>query len=250
MLRRRPCPELLPRPHAAQQVERLADVDVLGRLPPELGARPEHVARDLAADAVVLHASGSADPPGLAPLRAAGHAAGTFHPLVPLADPARAALLLRGAWIGVEGDPRAVVLARTLATRLGAYVLEIPAGEKPRYHAAAVFAANFPTVLAAIAVRLLAEAGVSRTDGWPAVLALMRAALSNLGDRAPSRALTGPIARGDVETVRHHLEALRADAPALEAYRVLSRAALELAKEGGTEPERLGEIESLLSIEY
>lgn len=206
------------------------------------GALVQLAAAPLAEAAVVLHASGAADPPALAPLRAGGHPCGTFHPLVPLADAQRAAAALRGAWIGIDGDRDAIAAGRALAAALGARALEIPAGGKPRYHAAAVFAANFPTVLAALAADLMRGAGVPDGDSREAVLSLMRAAVDNLQHRDPARALTGPVARGDAETVQRHLDALAADAAALAAYRVLSAIALELAREAGTDPERLDRI--------
>lgn len=203
-------------------------------------------AADLAPGAVVLHASGATDPAEAALLRAHGHPVGTLHPLVPLADPARAVDVLRGAWIGVDGDRPAVEMATRLAERLGAHALTIPAGEKARYHAAAVFAANFPVVVAALAERLLVEAGVAETEARAATLGLMGAAVSNLETGRPHDVLTGPIARGDVASVRRHLDALADDAPALAAYVTLSRAALTLARERGTPPDRLAEISTAL----
>jgi len=196
--------------------------------------------------AVILHASGSAEPAGLAALRALGHPCGTFHPLVPLADPARASELLRGAWIGTDGDAAAIEAAEHLAARLGAHVLRIPAGEKAAYHAAAVFASNFPTVLAAVAARLLVNVGIREEDAWGAVRALMRGAVANLDSATAARALTGPIARGDVETVRRHLAALAADPATRALYTTLSLAAVELARRGGTSEPALGEIERAL----
>jgi predicted short-subunit dehydrogenase-like oxidoreductase (DUF2520 family) len=178
----------------------------------------------------VLHASGSADADVLAPLRAAGVAGGTFHPLVPLAAPERAAAVLRGAWVGVDGDARAVGAARALAARLGAHALAIPVGGRARYHAAAVFASNFPVVLAAVAERLLAGAGVDAAAARPAARHLLWAAASNLveaGDAAD--ALTGPVARGDSATVGRHLDAVAGDAEADALYRALARATLRLA---------------------
>jgi predicted short-subunit dehydrogenase-like oxidoreductase (DUF2520 family) len=195
---------------------------------------------------VVLHASGATEPPALDRLRARGRAGGTFHPLVPLADPQRAADALRGAWIGIDGDAAALRAARTLADALGARAVEIPPGAKPRYHAAAVFAANFPTVLAALAADLMRDAGIAPDASRDAVLSLMRAAVENLQRRDPARALTGPVARGDVETVRRHLEALADDEGALAAYRVLSAVALQLAREVGTDQARLDRVLALL----
>lgn len=196
--------------------------------------------------AVVLHASGATDPAEAALLRARQHAVGTMHPLVPLANPDRAVDTLRGAWVGVDGDPPAIAAATALATRLGAHALTIPPGEKPRYHAAAVFAANFPVVVAALAERLLEEAGVAEDEARAATVGLMGAAVSNLESGRPHDVLTGPIARGDVASVRGHLAALEDDAPALTAYVTLSRAALTLARERGTSPERLAEISEAL----
>jgi predicted short-subunit dehydrogenase-like oxidoreductase (DUF2520 family) len=196
--------------------------------------------------AVILHASGGAEPAALEELRSRGRAAGTFHPLVPLSDPDRAAEVLKGAWIGIDGDARALDVSRRLAERLSAQTVEIPAGTKARYHAAAVFAANFPTVLAAIAHRLLRDAGIPNADGWDAVLHLMVAAVGNIHAHRPADALTGPIVRGDVDTVAHHLEALAGDREALDIYRAMSRAALELAEEAGTSAELLGQIRARL----
>ena len=210
------------------------------------GALRELLAAHVPADVVILHASGASEPAALAAVRAAGHAAGTFHPLLPLADPGAAPRLFRGAWVGVDGDPRARETGRQLAERLGARAMEIPPGEKARYHAAAVFASNFPTVLAAIAVRLLGDAGVDREQAWAATRALLSAASANLEGRAPADALTGPIARGDVATVRGHLGALADEAEARDAYIALSRVALDLAAERGADATTLETIRQAL----
>jgi predicted short-subunit dehydrogenase-like oxidoreductase (DUF2520 family) len=173
----------------------------------------------------------------LAPVRAAGVSGGTFHPLVPLADHARAPALMRGAWVGVDGDVRAVLAAHALAARLGAHVLDLPAGDRARYHAAAVVASNFPVVLAATAERLLIEAGVDRDAARPAVRHLLASAAANLAaDGEAADALTGPIARGDAATVARHLGALTGDPGAAALYRALARATLDLASASATPP--------------
>jgi predicted short-subunit dehydrogenase-like oxidoreductase (DUF2520 family) len=183
--------------------------------------------RWLAPTAVVLHASGSAEAAGgAAALRRAGHAFGTFHPLVPLSDAARAPAMLRDAWIGVDGDAAARDAAVRLAGALGARTLVIPPGAKPRYHAAAVFASNFPVVLAAIAARLMSDAGVDAEPARGAVERLLALAAANVAGHDPAAALTGPVVRGDAVTVRRHLDALAGDQEALDAYLALSRAAL------------------------
>lgn len=178
----------------------------------------------LDADAVVLHASGSADPPALAGLRSRGHAAGTFHPLVPLADPARAPALLRGAWIGVDGDDAARARGRMLAAALGAHTLDIPAGRKPLYHAAAVLVSNFPPVLLALGERAMADAGLPGGLARRALLPLWTAAAENARAATFPASLTGPAVRGDDETVRANMEALAGDPVAQQVYRVMTEA--------------------------
>lgn len=218
----------------------------LGRADVVLVATPDAavsgVLRDLAAaplapGAVVLQLSGARAPDAADDaLRAAGAAVGTFHPLVPLADPALGAERLRGAWVGVGGDTAAVAAGEALAARLGARPLRVPdaAEARARYHAAAVFASNFPVVLAAEAERLFAAAGVERGAAQGAVRHLLAAAAANVAV-APdaARALTGPVARGDVTTVARHLAALAGDVEAEALYRALARATVAVARGGG-----------------
>ncbi|HEX6815227.1 MAG TPA: DUF2520 domain-containing protein [Gemmatimonadaceae bacterium] len=184
-------------------------------------------------DAVVLHASGSADPPALVELRSRGHAAGTFHPLVPLADPDRAPALLRDAWIGLDGDDAARARGRALAAALGAHSLDIPAGRKPLYHAAAVLVSNFPPVLLALGERAMAEAGLPRDLARQALLPLWTAAAENARAAQFPASLTGPAVRGDLETIRANMEALAGDPTAQEVYRVVTEAIQAMIRESG-----------------
>ena len=201
----------------------------------------------IAPRAAVLHASGSMDPLGLAGLRRDGHPCGTFHPLVALSDPEHAPQTLRGAWIGIDGDDLARHVSERLAKALGANVLYIPPGEKARYHAAAVFASNFPTVLMCLAEELLREVGIAPDVARKALHPLFASAVENLRGGVGASALTGPIVRGDSDTIARHLKALRAHPDALDAYRALSRAALRWVREGGTAGDgHLDEIERLL----
>ena len=206
----------------------------------------ELLAAHLAPRSVVVHASGSAEPAMLAKVRAAGHPAGSFHPLVPLSDPARAADALRGAYIGVDGDEEARTASIALAARLGARTLDIPPGEKARYHAAAVIVSNFPAVLLRAGERVLEDAGVPQDAARGATRALLRVAAANLDTGDAAQTLTGPIVRGDAETVRRHVKALASDPGMLAIYRALSVAALELASEGGTPASELDRVRAAL----
>jgi predicted short-subunit dehydrogenase-like oxidoreductase (DUF2520 family) len=111
-----------------------------------------------------------------------------------------------------------------------------------------VFASNFPVVLAMLAERLFGLAAIDATDARPTVDRLMRVAVDNLAGRPPVEALTGPVARGDVDTVRRHLAALARDRTALGAYRALTRAAVEeLERAGDRVDRRLAELNALLA---
>ena len=203
--------------------------------------------RRLSSGTVILHTSAIAEPRGLEVLREAGYAGGTFHPLVPFGDPEVSAELLRHAWIGVDGDNAARNVSRRLAGQLGARTLEIPSGKKPAYHAAAVISSNFPVVLASVATRLLRDIGVAEASAHQAVESLMTGALSNMRQVLPDDALTGPVVRGDTETVGKHLRALASHGDAHEVYRALSAAAVSIAHRRGTDPKKLAALTGMLN---
>jgi predicted short-subunit dehydrogenase-like oxidoreductase (DUF2520 family) len=200
----------------------------------------------LARGSVVLHTSAIAEPAGLATLAESGFPAGTFHPLVPFGDPEVAAELLRRGWVGIDGENAARNASRRLAGHLGARTLDIPAGKKPAYHAAAVISSNFPVVLASVAGHLLHEIGVPDSSAYQAVESLMSGALANLKQALPDDALTGPIVRGDAETVAKHVRALEKQGSALDVYRALSAAAVEIARYRGVDQKKLAVLTGLL----
>lgn len=187
-------------------------------------------AHQLAHGSVVLYTSGGSVPRALDALRTAGVPAGTFHPLAPFATPERGAAALHDGWVGIDGDATACATARRLAAAVGARTVNIPPGAKAAYHAAAVFASNFPVVLAAIGVHLLAERGVETHTAEQVVAQLMRAAVENLEHGAPLQVLTGPAARGDDTVIATHRAAIERDPVALSVYDALTRAAVALRR--------------------
>jgi predicted short-subunit dehydrogenase-like oxidoreductase (DUF2520 family) len=193
----------------------------------------------LARGTVVLHTSAIAEPAGLRTLNESGFPGGTFHPLVPFSDPEVGAELLRKGWVGIDGENAARSASRRLAGHLGARTLDIPAGKKPAYHAAAVISSNFPVVLASVAGHLLHDIGVPDASAYQAVESLMSGALANMKQALPDDALTGPIVRGDAETVGKHLRALQGHGAASGVYRALSAAAVEIARTRGVDQKKL-----------
>jgi predicted short-subunit dehydrogenase-like oxidoreductase (DUF2520 family) len=195
---------------------------------------------------VILHTSAIAEPGALRALSDAGFPGGTFHPLAPFSDPELSAQLLRGGWIGIDGENAAKSTARRLAGHLGARTLDIPSGKKAAYHATAVISSNFPVVLASVAGHLLQDLGVPDATAYQAVESLMRGAMANMKQALPDDALTGPVIRGDADTVGKHLRALEGHARALDVYRALSAAAVEIAERRGTDPKKLAAVGGLV----
>lgn len=205
----------------------------------ELARRPQA--------AVALHTSGSLDASVLALLRTAGSAVGSLHPLKafpePLGDPAEA----RGVFFAVDGDPPARELAAKLAVAWEGVAGEVPPEARPLYHFAATLAAGG-------IVTLLSAAGeVGNRLGLPAAvtrgyLELARGAVAAAGRSLDAghplaEAITGPVARGDVATLRRQLATLQARA----ADKLpLARA---LAAETAHQRETLGENLSALKRE-
>ncbi|MFN2570188.1 MAG: Rossmann-like and DUF2520 domain-containing protein [Gemmatimonadales bacterium] len=180
---------------------------------------------------VVLHLSGAQGQEALGPLVSTGAALGSFHPLQTIVEPERTPQRLTGAWVAVEGMPRAVEAGEQIAGDLGMHPFRIATKAKPIYHAGAVFASNYLVVVEAVAQRLLRHAGLSDADAWAALRPLVEGTFENLSRHEPREALTGPVVRGDTATIVRHLQSLAVDDAKL--YRALGRAALELAQKQG-----------------
>lgn len=192
----------------------------------------------------VLHLSGLLDREALHPLAGTGAALGSLHPLQSVSDPATASERFAGAYAGVEGDDRALSVAEALAASLRMTPVRIPRGAKAAYHAGATFAANYTTALVAVAERLALAAGIPAEVARRLYLPLIRGAAANL-EAGPAAALTGPVRRGDVETVVAHLAALGPEDRTL--YLLLGREALRLAREAGLPPETAARMAAALN---
>jgi len=203
------------------------------------------IASQVSSSHVVLHLSGVHDQAILAPLAPTGAACGSLHPLQTVPDPATAAARWRGAYAAVEGNDRAVAEAERLARLLGMTPVRLPAGAKVRYHAGAVVASNYVVTLAGVAARFAAEAGLSRDLAERIYRPLLAGAAANLQESSPADALTGPIRRGDVETVRLHLGALSGDDRRF--YATVGLEAVRLARAGGLEPAIADQLQGLLA---
>ena len=176
------------------------------------------------------HGSGARGLDALAGAASVGVETFCLHPLQTIPG---AGASLSGAPAAIAGStPAALDFARHLATALGMRPFELAAEARAAYHAAASIASNFLVALEESAVSLLAAAGVEEGRELLAPLVLRTAA--NWAEAGPG-ALTGPIARGDTETVGRHLEALREIAPELvPLYEVLAAQTRTIASESAS----------------
>lgn len=184
---------------------------------------------------VVAHVSGAA---GLAELHAAGAAGahvGAMHPIQAFASASHAVREIPGSVFGITADGGAVEVLEHLAVTLGGTPVRVAPEVKPLYHAATALASNCFVALEDMAHELLAQAGFSAEEAQAALTPLVRGTASNLERFGTRVALTGPIARGDLDTVRAHLAALgSAPADVAAAYRLLSGRAAEIALDRGS----------------
>ncbi len=198
--------------------------------------------------AVVAHCSGALDSSVLQPAADhCGSAIGSLHPLHTFPTLDAALIRFTQAHCFYEGDARAEAALAEFARRLGLTAHPIAREAKPRYHAAAVLACNYLTVLMDTAQQLVGSAGVPSDAVWPALAPMVQATLDNIGAMGCPAALTGPIARGDAATVKRHLAAIGNDTELSACYRALGRQAVALAQRKGTlAAEQAAELRALL----
>jgi predicted short-subunit dehydrogenase-like oxidoreductase (DUF2520 family) len=173
---------------------------------------------------VVLHSSGALGSDELKPFRRKGAAVASLHPFMTFVS--RAVPLLKAVPFAVEGDRRAVRVARRITRDLGAQVFTISKKNKPAYHAWGSFASPLLVALLVTAEEVAAAAGVSATVARRRMLPILRQTLANYAEVGGPGAFSGPIIRGDVATLRKHLKVLRKLPRAQATYLALARSAM------------------------
>ncbi len=174
---------------------------------------------------IALHSSGALGSEILEPLRRRGAAVASVHPLMTFVRGSRPSLA--GVSFAIEGDPVAVRAARRIVRDLGGEPYPISKKEKKAYHAWGTFASPLLTALLATTEEVAALAGVSKKAARQRMLPILLGTVKNYGKLGAAAGFSGPIVRGDVETVRRHLEVLRTAAVPRQVYVALARAALK-----------------------
>ncbi|MBW1813781.1 MAG: DUF2520 domain-containing protein [Deltaproteobacteria bacterium] len=185
-------------------------------------------------DAVVLHCSGAHPSTILSSALECGTNIGSMHPLQSFSAES-SGNTFEGIVISVEGDEKAVTVATQISNDLGSNCLTIKTDSKILYHAAAVVACNYLVALQDAAFKLMEKAGISKDDVFAVLSPLISGTLSNIEKSGTIKSLTGPIARGDIETITRHINGINDKAPEiLSLYNALGLYTIGLAKAGGT----------------
>ena len=184
----------------------------------------------------VVHCSGALSLDVLKSAAKTGAAVGSLHPLQTFAAGAEQAGRLSDISYALEAStPKLHDTLQDLVVALGGRPQWIAGADKPLYHASAAMASNYLVALLGDASKLWESFGLSRENGMNALLPLVLGTIDNLQDVGFPDALTGPIARGDVDTVRIHLEALTASQPGIvQSYAGMGKRTVELGLEKGT----------------
>ena len=173
---------------------------------------------------VALHSSGALTSDELAGLRRRGATAASVHPLMTFVPGSRPSLA--GAPFAIEGDKKAVLAARAIVLDLGGQPFSIRKRQKQAYHAWGMFTSPLLIALLCASERVAAAAGILRGAARERMLPILRQTLNNYAALGGAESFSGPIARGDLETVEKHLRVLRAIPEAREIYIALARSAL------------------------
>ena len=173
-----------------------------------------------------FHTSGAHPSSILTPLDEKGAILGSLHPLQTFPDIESAIRVLPSTYVFIEGDEAALATLRTLGSAIGYEAVVIEGSQKVLYHLSAVFVCNLLCALFYNAEGVMEKIGIDLVPFHP----IINATLKNIEEKGPLLSLTGPIARGDAETVQDHLTAMKGMDSQQRTYKTLSLVALEMAK--------------------
>ena len=178
----------------------------------------------------VVHCSGADSTDILQPAKESGAQVGAFHPLQTFASVKQAIENIPGSTFALEAGEPLLKTLKDMATALDGHWVELKASDKVIYHAAAVIACNYMVTLVKLATDLWQTFNVPPHQATRALLPLLKGTIHNIETVGIPQCLTGPIARGDIGTIKKHLDALNQTAPQLvSTYRELGLQTIPIA---------------------
>ncbi|MDR2018342.1 MAG: DUF2520 domain-containing protein [Syntrophobacterales bacterium] len=182
-----------------------------------------------------FHTSGARPSSVLTPLDGKGAILGSLHPLQTFPDIESAICVLPSTYIFIEGAASAIKALTRIGESIGCKVVIIEGSRKVFYHLSAVFVCNLLCALFHSAESVMDRADIGLEPFYP----IINATIDNIERAGPLASLTGPVIRGDMETVHDHLKAIADMGLEREVYRALSLVALGMARKRNVLDEEL-----------
>lgn len=178
---------------------------------------------------IICHFSGSLSSHVFSGREEAGASGISMHPMYAFSDKFHSYEQFHTAYLTLEGDPEAIAVMKPMWEAIGHHVLTLKAEDKIKYHAAAAMASNEMLGLMQASLDILSECGFSEKDSMALLTPLVQGNIASMLEKGCVNALTGPVERGDAQTVRKHLQALEGS-KAGKIYQSLGGTMVELAK--------------------
>jgi len=175
---------------------------------------------------IVAHCSGALSSDALISAKKRGCFVASIHPMRSFSDLSLSVKQYPGTYCAMEGDTEAIEVLEPLFKAIGSLTYLIEQSKKIAYHAGAVFASNYVITLAKQSIDCFVSAGMEYEFAKRVALNMMQSAFQNIQHHHLEAALTGPIKRGDVNTIQQHIEHLQE--PERDLYQALGYATLAL----------------------
>lgn len=184
---------------------------------------------------IFIHTSGSLPAKVFEPIENKGGIGISIHPLQTIASPSEGIKNIMGSLFAIEGNKLAYDMALEIVNALDGSAFFIDSDKKPLYHLAAVISCNYFVTLINTSLMLFENINIETDRGLNGLLKLVRGTINNIERIGPKQALTGPISRGDVETIKGHIIAMKKYTPQLlDFYKILGKMTVDVALQKGS----------------
>lgn len=180
--------------------------------------------------AIFLHCSGSLTSEALVAAKEVGCYIASIHPIKSFADLESSLKTFAGTYCSFEGDEESYEVLSTLIKKIDGKLIQIEKAQKDLYHIASVFSSNYLVTLFSVAVECYQQSGLEPSIASDIAYQLMTGTLSNIKSSSPMQALTGPLERGDINTISRHLQSLQSLPKFAALYRELALNTLPLTR--------------------
>jgi predicted short-subunit dehydrogenase-like oxidoreductase (DUF2520 family) len=179
---------------------------------------------------IIVHMSGASSSKILENAKEIGCSIYSIHPLQSFADVDKAIEDLKSTVFSIEGDADKIEIIENMFNKTSNKYFKLSSEQKSLYHIAACVMSNYLVTLMEYGLSLLNEIGIDNEEGYKAFYPLIQGSIDNIYNLGTKKALTGPIARGDIDTIDQHMKALKElDHDKLEIYKILGDMTLNLA---------------------